>query len=97
MAQKYEQLLLKNQLCFPLYACGRKVIESYNPYLKPLGLTYTQYLRLYPDHQYETLSPESRYVNREEDMGLPGLRKSKESYFPISKFRKWRFIPAGEI
>lgn len=44
MSQKYEQLLLKNQLCFPLYACGRKIVGSYTPYLKPLGLTYTQYI-----------------------------------------------------
>ena len=46
MAQKYEQLLLKNQLCFPMYACGRKIVGSYTPYLKPLGLTYTQYIVL---------------------------------------------------
>ena len=44
MAQEYEQLLLKNQLCFPLYACGRKIVSAYTPYLKPLGLTYTQYV-----------------------------------------------------
>ncbi len=44
MSQEYEQLLLKNQLCFPLYACGRKVVGSYTPHLKPLGLTYTQYI-----------------------------------------------------
>ena len=44
MAQEYEQLLLKNQLCFPMYACGRKIVTAYNPYLKPLGLTYTQYI-----------------------------------------------------
>jgi len=46
MAQEYEQLLLKNQLCFPLYACGRKIVGAYTPYLKPLGLTYTQYVVL---------------------------------------------------
>ncbi len=44
MAQEYEQLLLKNQICFPMYACGRKIVAAYTPYLKPLGLTYTQYL-----------------------------------------------------
>lgn len=44
MAQKYKQLLLENQLCFPLYACGRKIVSAYTPYLKPLGLTYTQYV-----------------------------------------------------
>ena len=46
MAQKYEQLMLKNQLCFPLYACSRKIVGNYTPYLKPLGLTYTQYIVL---------------------------------------------------
>ncbi|MCR5802705.1 MAG: MarR family transcriptional regulator [Clostridia bacterium] len=44
MAQEYEQLLLKNQLCFPLYACGRKIVGAYTPFLKPIGLTYTQYI-----------------------------------------------------
>ncbi|MCR5283160.1 MAG: MarR family transcriptional regulator [Lachnospiraceae bacterium] len=44
MAQEYEQLKLENQLCFPLYACARKIVNAYNPYLKPLGLTYTQYI-----------------------------------------------------
>lgn len=41
---EYEALKLENQLCFPLYAASRKVISLYTPYLKPLGLTYTQYL-----------------------------------------------------
>ncbi len=44
MAQEYKQLLLENQLCFPMYACGRKIVAAYTPYLKPLGLTYTQYI-----------------------------------------------------
>lgn len=37
--------------------------------------------------------PNIRYVNREEDLGIPGLRQSKESYFPICKVKKWRFVP----
>ena len=41
---KYKQLLLDNQLCFPLYAAARKVVNEYNPLLKPYGLTYTQYI-----------------------------------------------------
>lgn len=39
-----EQLKLENQLCFPLYAAARKVVNLYTPHLKPLGITYTQYL-----------------------------------------------------
>ena len=39
-----EALKLKNQLCFPLYAAARRVTGVYTPYLKPLGLTYTQYI-----------------------------------------------------
>ncbi len=39
-------LLLKNQLCFPLYAAARKVVAAYNPYLKELGLTYAQYVTM---------------------------------------------------
>ena len=39
-----EKMKLGNQLCFPLYAAARTVTGLYTPYLKPLGLTYTQYL-----------------------------------------------------
>ena len=44
MEEKYKALLLDHQLCFPLYACARKVISAYTPLLKPFGLTYTQYI-----------------------------------------------------
>ena len=43
-ASPAELLRLDNQLCFPLYACSKEVIRSYQPLLGPLGLTYTQYL-----------------------------------------------------
>ena len=39
-----EAMMLQNQLCFPLYAAARSVVSLYTPYLKPLGLTYTQYI-----------------------------------------------------
>ena len=42
----HEAMKLGNQLCFPLYAASRNVINLYTPYLKPLGLTYTQYITL---------------------------------------------------
>ena len=43
-ASPAELLRLDNQLCFPLYACSKEVVHSYQPLLGPLGLTYTQYL-----------------------------------------------------
>lgn len=39
-----ESMKLANQLCFPLYAAARNVTALYTPWLKPLGLTYTQYI-----------------------------------------------------
>ena len=40
----HEAMKLVNQLCFPLYAAARHVTGLYTPVLKPLGLTYTQYI-----------------------------------------------------
>ncbi|EGP5554245.1 MULTISPECIES: MarR family winged helix-turn-helix transcriptional regulator [Enterococcus] len=39
-----EDLYLVNQVCFPLYAASKEIIRHYIPLLKPLNLTYTQYL-----------------------------------------------------
>ena len=39
MADKYEALKLKNQLCFPLYACGKGIVKRYKPFLDNIGLT----------------------------------------------------------
>ena len=41
-----EAMKLSRQLCFPLYAAARSVTSLYTPHLKPLGLTYTQYIVL---------------------------------------------------
>ena len=44
MNDEYSCLKLENQLCFPLYAVARKITGQYTPFLKPLGITYTQYI-----------------------------------------------------
>lgn len=44
MPENYEQLKLKNQVCFPLYACAKELVRQYTPYLSELDLTYTQYI-----------------------------------------------------
>ena len=42
----FDCLKLENQLCFPLYAASREILRMYIPLLKPLDLTYTQYIVL---------------------------------------------------
>ena len=39
-----DPLLLDRQVCFPLYAATNLLNRLYGPVLKPLGLTYPQYL-----------------------------------------------------
>lgn len=43
---KYDKLRLDNQLCFPIYAASREIIQSYGKYLTNLDITYPQYLVL---------------------------------------------------
>ena len=42
----HEAMKLSHQMCFPLYAAARNVTSLYTPWLKPFGLTYTQYIVL---------------------------------------------------
>ena len=42
----YELLLLENQVCFPTYAVANKILRRYQPLLKEIGLTYTQYVTM---------------------------------------------------
>ena len=45
MDQDYKEYMkLDKQLCFQLYAASRIVTNTYSKFLKPLGLTYTQYI-----------------------------------------------------
>ncbi|NAW50302.1 MarR family transcriptional regulator [Elizabethkingia argentiflava] len=41
-----DHLKLKNQLCFPIYAFAKEMVNHYRPLLEELQLTYPQYLVL---------------------------------------------------
>lgn len=36
------------------------------------------------------------YVNREQDLGLEGLRRAKESYLPLHMVNKYTMVPKPE-
>ena len=44
--KNHEQLKLSNQLCFPLYALSKGIINQYRPFLDELDITYPQYIVL---------------------------------------------------
>ncbi len=44
ISDKYSSIRLKNQLCFPLYACAKEIVRLYRKPLEKIGLTYTQYV-----------------------------------------------------
>ncbi|MCJ8290559.1 MAG: MarR family transcriptional regulator [Crocinitomicaceae bacterium] len=41
-----DNLLLSNQICFPIYSASRLITKAYKPYLDEMGITYPQYLVL---------------------------------------------------
>ena len=55
-----DALKLKNQLCFPIYACSREVIKRYKPFLDKIGLTYTQYIAMMVLWENEEISATKR-------------------------------------
>lgn len=51
---------------------------------------YTAINKLFVENE---LLGKYQYVNREEDMGLPGLRQAKLSYYPEFLYEKWMAVP----
>ena len=54
--KEYELLLLSNQVCFPTYAVANKILRRYQPLLKKIGLTYTQYVTMMVLWEKETVN-----------------------------------------
>jgi len=53
---QYAALKIKNQICFPLYACSREIIKSYKPFLDEIDLTYTQYITMMVLWEHKTMN-----------------------------------------
>lgn len=56
MDEKYESLKLENQLCFPLYAASREIVNRYKTALDNIGLTYTQYITMLVMWEHKCIS-----------------------------------------
>lgn len=67
MKPKLNALHLDQQLCFALYSSSRTIVQSYDAYLKELGITYPQFLVLsalwQADHQSVKELGESLYLD----------------------------------
>jgi len=53
---KFDLLLLSNQVCFPTYAVANKILRRYQPLLKKINLTYTQYVTMMVLWEKETVN-----------------------------------------
>ncbi|MBO7601128.1 MAG: MarR family transcriptional regulator, partial [Lachnospiraceae bacterium] len=88
MDKKYEALKLDNQLCFPLYAAAREVVNNYHPYLSKLDITYTQYIALMVMWEREKISAKELGDKLHLDSGtLTPLLKSLEKKGYVTRRR----------
>ncbi|MBO6262198.1 MAG: MarR family transcriptional regulator [Bacilli bacterium] len=88
---KYDSLLLKNQLCFPTYAVANKILRKYQPLLDNLNLTYTQYITMMVMWEKKTVNEkelcETLYLKT--NTLAPLLQRLKEKgYISITKDKK---------
>lgn len=83
-----ELLKLENQLCFPLYAASRKIINLYQPFLKKLDLTYTQYITMLVLWEQKTITVKDLGAKLFLDSGtLTPLVKKLEQMALVTKSR----------
>ena len=89
--KNYDSLLLKNQLCFPLYAVSKEIIRRYKPFLDKLDLTYTQYITMMAMWEYREMNVKELGEKLYLDSGTltPVLKKLEaKGYVTRSRSRK---------
>ncbi|MCH7410742.1 MarR family transcriptional regulator [Belliella sp. DSM 111904] len=81
-------LLIENQICFPLYAASRMLIQNYHEPLSAIGLTYPQYLVMLVLWEEDGLAVNSIGKKLHLDSGtLTPLLKRMESASLIKRVR----------
>ena len=83
MTDRFEQLKLKNQLCFPLYACAKEVVRMYKPFLDRIDLTSTQYITMMLMWEYKEMKLKElgKYLYLDSGTLTPLLKKLEEKGF----------------
>lgn len=99
----FPALHLENQLCFSLYRLSRLVTQSYGPLLKPLDITYPQYLVLLvlwqneePDHSRGSAQSKGAQSENKPSMSVSDLTKALQldtgTVTPLLKRMESKFI-----
>ena len=91
--EPFPALHLDNQFCFSLYSLSRRVTQGYTPLLKPLDLTYPQYLVLlvlwqaYEDNQKSISVSQLSYKLKLDTGTVTPLLKRMQSKTLLSRTR----------
>ena len=84
---KYEALKLKNQICFPLYACSKEIVKRYTPLLDEIDLTYTQYITMMVlwEHREMNVKELGRHLYLDSGTLTPVLKKLEQKGYVSRK------------
>lgn len=83
-----DPLHISQQVCFPVYAFAKEIVNQYRPLLDALGLTYPQYLVMLVlwEHESQTVNQLGEKVQLDSGTLTP-LLKRMESKLLISRIR----------
>ncbi len=86
----YENLKLSRQGCFRLYTAARLMMQVYQPWLAPLGITYTQYLVLMVlwEQDAQPLNAISRRLYLESNTLTPLIKRMETMKLVVRKRSK---------
>lgn len=88
MSNEYDSLRLKNQVCFPMYACSKDIVKKYKPFLNEIGLTYTQYITMMVMWEYKEINVKDlgKYLFLDSGTLTPVLKKLEQKGY-VSRTR----------
>ena len=101
--EHFEQLSLEGMALFVddrmiAFTYGSPINDTtFDIHIEKADTSYVGVFAMINQQFIQSLSPKYSYVNREEDMGIPGLRKSKMSYHPDILYAKWYGCQEGSL